>query len=461
MSNSHDEIKRLVEASRKMLSNTTLNEDINSIRKKHGIINEQDDLISNNVTQKVNVTKNVEDKIEDSTDDTPDDKSQGYRVVGGIIVLHGKDNNDFINRGKTSFNTYVADLSNEESKKNPDNAASTNGFIPVELGLTVDGLSGVKIYQKLEITQRFLPVSYSKALRFVIRGVNHTVSGNQWVTDLSTISTSVSDQKSSVEAAKSYGAKADASVSAKTPTRVLGPIPPKNPNEKLKIYDNRTVAGVPFDKRTYKTYQGIDWLVGEMNNNTQNQWRGFLNALNERYPGYELRINATYRSYQRSIQLKQINSNNATAGKSPHNYAYGIDMNVKDPSGKVYYKKDKKKLSKEMRDAIERGLKHSAYDYANAIDFIEQSYQSYKEVFEDYHGIISPSASGVADKGLKSTGSADFQKTWTYLGLPTISLPLLTGENNLPLGVQLTGNKLDDLRFLSIANWLEKNCKDE
>jgi len=94
MSNSHDEIKKLVEASRKMLSNTTLNEDINSIRKKHGIINEQDDLISNNVTQKVNVTKNVEDKIEDSTDDTPDDKSQGYRVVGGIIVLHGKDNSD-------------------------------------------------------------------------------------------------------------------------------------------------------------------------------------------------------------------------------------------------------------------------------------------------------------------------------------------------------------------------------
>ena len=127
----------------------------------------------------------------------------------------------------------------------------------------------------------------------------------------------------------------------------------------------------------------------------------------------------------------------------------------------AYYKKDKKKLSKEMRDAIERGLKHSAYDYANAIDFMKQSYESFQEVFEDYHGIISPSASGVADKGLKSTGSADFQKTWTYLGLPTISLPLLTGENNLPLGVQLTGNKLDDLRFLSIANWLEKNCKDE
>ena len=93
MNNSHDEIKRLVEASRKMLSNSTLNEDINSIRKKHGIINEQDDLTLNNVTKKLNVAKNVEDKIEDDTS-SPEDKSQGYRVVGGIIVLHGKDNSD-------------------------------------------------------------------------------------------------------------------------------------------------------------------------------------------------------------------------------------------------------------------------------------------------------------------------------------------------------------------------------
>ena len=127
----------------------------------------------------------------------------------------------------------------------------------------------------------------------------------------------------------------------------------------------------------------------------------------------------------------------------------------------VYYKKDKNKLSKEMRDAIGRGMKYSAKEYTDAIDFMKQSYESYKEVFEDYHGVITPSSNGVADKGLTSTGSADFQKIWTYLGLPTISLPLLTGENNLPLGVQLVGNKLDDLRFLGTANWLQKNCKDE
>ena len=93
MSNSHDEIKRLVEASRKMLSNSTINEDINRIRQKHGIINEQVGLSDNDVISKLNVAKDVEDKIEDDTNNQ-EDKSQGYRVVGGIIVLHGKDNND-------------------------------------------------------------------------------------------------------------------------------------------------------------------------------------------------------------------------------------------------------------------------------------------------------------------------------------------------------------------------------
>ena len=124
-----------------------------------------------------------------------------------------------------------------------------------------------------------------------------------------------------------------------------------------------------------------------------------------------------------------------------------------------YYRKSKKKLSKEMISAIERGLKYSAKDYVEAIDFMKRSYESYKEVFEDYHGVLSPSTTGVAPKSLKSTGSPEFCTTWTYMGLPSISLPLLTGANNLPLGVQLIGDKLDDLRFLGVANWLEKNCK--
>ena len=125
----------------------------------------------------------------------------------------------------------------------------------------------------------------------------------------------------------------------------------------------------------------------------------------------------------------------------------------------VYYKKSKNKLSKEMQTAISRGMKHSAKEYLDAVDFMSRSYESYKEVFEDYHGVLSPCSTGVADKGLKSTGSADFKRVWSYMHTPAISLPLLQGENNLPLGLQLIGDKFDDQRFLGVANWLEKESK--
>ena len=126
----------------------------------------------------------------------------------------------------------------------------------------------------------------------------------------------------------------------------------------------------------------------------------------------------------------------------------------------MYYKKSKNKLSKEMQSAISKGMKYSAKEYLDAVDFMKRSYDSYKEVFEDYHGVLTPCSTGVADKGLKSTGSADFNRVWSYMHTPAISLPLLQGENNLPLGLQLIGDKYDDHRFLGIARWLEQKSKE-
>ena len=126
----------------------------------------------------------------------------------------------------------------------------------------------------------------------------------------------------------------------------------------------------------------------------------------------------------------------------------------------LYYKKYKKELSKPMQDAIINGNKHSAKEYAKAIDFMKTSYEYHEKVFEKCHGVLSPSSSGVAPKSLKSTGSAEFNRVWSYLGTPCISLPLLKGESKMPLGVQLIGAKFDDHKLLGVANWIEKECNN-
>lgn len=117
MNNSHDEIKKLLRASRNMLSNNNLNEQISEIKSKYGIIKEQgSDLASDNISKPMNIAKSVEDKIEDENE--PDrDKSQGYRISGGILVLHGKDSSDLelTTDDKIAFQETMDEFVNEVS----------------------------------------------------------------------------------------------------------------------------------------------------------------------------------------------------------------------------------------------------------------------------------------------------------------------------------------------------------
>lgn len=69
-------------------------------------------------------------------------------------------------------------------------SSNQTGFIPLEFQLDTEGISGVKIYQKLKINNKFFPPSYPKALNFLITGVNHKIENNTWTTSLSTLSTS-------------------------------------------------------------------------------------------------------------------------------------------------------------------------------------------------------------------------------------------------------------------------------
>ena len=101
------------------------------------------------------------------------------------------DNDDFIQQGKNSFKKYLSNINKAEAEASIPVISGT-GFIPLELNITMDGLSGVKIYNRLKIKTKFLPSSYPKALKFIVKGVNHKVSGNVWDTNISTISVPVS-----------------------------------------------------------------------------------------------------------------------------------------------------------------------------------------------------------------------------------------------------------------------------
>jgi hypothetical protein len=79
---------------------------------------------------------------------------------------------------------------NAKAKETNSEFSSTIGFVPFNLSLTLDGISGIKIYNKLNVNTSFLPTNYPKTLKFIIKGVNHVLQNSDWETTLETVVTS-------------------------------------------------------------------------------------------------------------------------------------------------------------------------------------------------------------------------------------------------------------------------------
>jgi hypothetical protein len=94
--------------------------------------------------------------------------------------------NDFINRGYSVLkNNLDVTIQKRKAKNQP---TSTIGFIPVNLSIELEGISGIKIFNKLVVNSSTLPYNYPETLEFIIKKVSHSLSDNRWVTKLETIS---------------------------------------------------------------------------------------------------------------------------------------------------------------------------------------------------------------------------------------------------------------------------------
>lgn len=105
---------------------------------------------------------------------------------GGVMLPQQIEQN--ISSGTSFYQYLIASASAVSNNTRP--VTNIQGFLPITLDVSLDGISGPKIYQKLNVDTEFLPNNYPEAMNFIIRGVSHTLQDNQWSTKLLTLATS-------------------------------------------------------------------------------------------------------------------------------------------------------------------------------------------------------------------------------------------------------------------------------
>jgi Asp-tRNA(Asn)/Glu-tRNA(Gln) amidotransferase A subunit family amidase len=119
------------------------------------------------------------------------------------------------------------------------------------------------------------------------------------------------------------------------------------------------------------------------------------------------------------------------------------------------YERFKDKLAKGVLELVESGFAIGADAYDDARRNASQARRALLDLMADVDVILSPSAPGAPPKGLGSTGSSTFNRLWTLMGTPCVSVPGLTDADDLPLGVQVIGRFGSDRATLEAALFVE------
>jgi Asp-tRNA(Asn)/Glu-tRNA(Gln) amidotransferase A subunit family amidase len=120
------------------------------------------------------------------------------------------------------------------------------------------------------------------------------------------------------------------------------------------------------------------------------------------------------------------------------------------------YKQHPELLSDHMREQIALHAAKPRQPYTEAVQRARQRRQQFTQLVADagIDAVLTISAPGEALKGITSTGNALFNRNWTLLGVPCITLPAGYGPQGLPLGVQLVADYDADEQLLLCAEWV-------
>jgi Asp-tRNA(Asn)/Glu-tRNA(Gln) amidotransferase A subunit family amidase len=113
-------------------------------------------------------------------------------------------------------------------------------------------------------------------------------------------------------------------------------------------------------------------------------------------------------------------------------------------------------ISPRLAQLFDHGMTIGAETYDAAVAEAQSARSRLGDFFGQCAAIVIPAAPGEAPAGLAYTGNPVFNRIWTLLGTPCVTIPADKGKTGLPVGVQLVGRIGDDARLMECALFAER-----
>jgi len=89
--------------------------------------------------------------------------------------------------------------------------------------------------------------------------------------------------------------------------------------------------------------------------------------------------------------------------------------------------------------------------YAEAQERATTARAGFDHLMAEFDALVLPAATGVAPKGLASTGDASFSLFLSLLGPPCATIPGFLGRDGMPIGIQMVGRRGADEALLALV----------
>jgi Asp-tRNA(Asn)/Glu-tRNA(Gln) amidotransferase A subunit family amidase len=113
-------------------------------------------------------------------------------------------------------------------------------------------------------------------------------------------------------------------------------------------------------------------------------------------------------------------------------------------------------LSARLNSLIDEGLGIPESALENAIRSGQTLQEELDRFLANFDALITPPTPGEAPRDLAQTGDPAFCSIWTLCGVPAVTIPTGRGPRNVPLGLQIVGQRVRDEEVLSIARWCDE-----